>query len=180
MTMMRTGACCGLSRLAKGCCLALLAAGFSLQQAAAADDHAPLSGPDRQSSAHEGAAAPSSIETQAVTAHRPKRASFELERASHEARHVADWVVDSGDNDGMPFAIVDSQQAPHLCKLPAAGRACAWTASVRVVRMARVKVLSTTSISPGSILPPLGVNDSYSICSSTHRTAVPEGTLCNW
>lgn len=46
-----------------------------------------------------------------MTAHRPKRASFELERASHEARHVADWVVDSGDNDGMPFAIVDKADA---------------------------------------------------------------------
>lgn len=46
-----------------------------------------------------------------MTAHRPKRASFELERVSHEARHVADWVVDSGDNDGMPFAIVDKADA---------------------------------------------------------------------
>jgi len=109
--MMRAGACCGLARLAKGCCLALLAAGFSLQQAAAAGGPAPLSGPNRQSSAHEGAAAPSSIETQAVRAHRPKRANFELERASHEARHVADWVVDSGDNHGMPFAIVDKADA---------------------------------------------------------------------
>ena len=113
---MRAGACCGLASLAKGCCLALLAAGFSLQQAAAADDPAPLSGLSRQSSAHEssaleGAAAPSTIQTQAVAAHRPKRANFELERASNEARHVADWVVDSGDNRSLPFAIVDKADA---------------------------------------------------------------------
>ena len=43
--------------------------------------------------------------------HRPKRANFELERASHEARQIADWVVDSGDNRNMPFAIVDKTDA---------------------------------------------------------------------
>lgn len=116
MTMMRAGAHRGLAGLAQGCCLVLLAAGFSPQQAAAADDPAPLSGLSRQSSAPEGsalegAAAPSAIQTQAVAAHRPKRANFELERASQEARHVADWVVDSGDNHGMPFAIVDKADA---------------------------------------------------------------------
>ncbi len=44
-------------------------------------------------------------------AHRFKRANFELERASREARHVADWVVDSGDNRRLPFAIVDKKDA---------------------------------------------------------------------
>jgi len=51
------------------------------------------------------------LHTEAVVAHRPKRANFHLERASHEARHVADWVVDSGDNRHMPFAIVDKTDA---------------------------------------------------------------------
>ncbi|MFZ3252957.1 MAG: hypothetical protein WA133_01580, partial [Syntrophales bacterium] len=46
-----------------------------------------------------------------VVAHRPKRANFERERASHEARRVADWVVDSGDNRSMPFVIVDKTDA---------------------------------------------------------------------
>jgi len=49
--------------------------------------------------------------TQGLAAHRPKRANFELERASREARHVADWVVDSGDNRNLPFAIVDKTDA---------------------------------------------------------------------
>ncbi|MDP2241631.1 MAG: hypothetical protein Q8K18_15930 [Burkholderiales bacterium] len=40
-----------------------------------------------------------------------KRANFERERASAEARHVADWVIDSGDNRSMPFAIVDKTDA---------------------------------------------------------------------
>jgi hypothetical protein len=48
---------------------------------------------------------------QPVVAPLAKRANFERERASHEARHVADWVVDSGDNRGMPFVIVDKTEA---------------------------------------------------------------------
>lgn len=51
------------------------------------------------------------MEMQSVVAHRPKRADFERESASHEARHVADWVVDSGDNRKMPFVIVDKTDA---------------------------------------------------------------------
>jgi hypothetical protein len=37
----------------------------------------------------------------------PKRADFRDESASADARHVADWAVDSGDNAGLPFVIVD-------------------------------------------------------------------------
>ena len=48
---------------------------------------------------------------QAATDDRPKRASFEQEQASPEARDIANWVVDSADNHGMPFAIVDKAQA---------------------------------------------------------------------
>ena len=40
-----------------------------------------------------------------------KRASFGREGASPDARHVADWVVGSADNQGMPFAIVDKREA---------------------------------------------------------------------
>jgi hypothetical protein len=75
-----------VANIARGLCLGMLAAGFVPLQVAAADDAAPL-------------------------AQRPKRANFELEHASGEARHVADWIVDSGDSSGMPFAIVDKTQA---------------------------------------------------------------------
>lgn len=37
--------------------------------------------------------------------------SFGNESASTDARQVADWVVDSGDNHGMPFAIIDKANA---------------------------------------------------------------------
>ncbi len=44
-------------------------------------------------------------------AHRVKRANFKKEYPSHEARHVADWVVDSKNNSSLPFVIVDKVDA---------------------------------------------------------------------
>ena len=97
--------------IAKGFCFGLLVASFTPHQASATDDAAQLSNLSRSSSAHEGAAVASTLEAQPVAAHCFKRANFERERASHEARHVADWVVDSGDNRSMPFVIVDKTDA---------------------------------------------------------------------
>ena len=97
--------------MAKGLCLGLLAASFTHHQAAAADNTTQLSNLSRPLSAHQGAAAPSTIETQPMVAHRPKRANFERESASRDARHVADWVVDSGDNRSMSFVVIDKKDA---------------------------------------------------------------------
>jgi len=36
-----------------------------------------------------------------------RRANFLSERPSPDSRYIADWVVDSGDNQGMPFIIID-------------------------------------------------------------------------
>lgn len=41
----------------------------------------------------------------------PRFADFGRERASPEARHVADWAVRSGDSAGMPFIVVDKVHA---------------------------------------------------------------------
>jgi hypothetical protein len=84
---MRTGAASGF----RGICLGLASACFVPQQAAAADDAA--------------------LEAQSVVEVLPKRAKFERERPSHEVRHIADWVVDSGDSRGMPFVIIDKKDA---------------------------------------------------------------------
>ncbi|HUE93053.1 hypothetical protein [Pseudomonas sp.] len=43
-----------------------------------------------------------------------RRANFKDEQASLPARQAANWVVDSGDNLGMPFMIVDKAQARVL------------------------------------------------------------------
>jgi hypothetical protein len=64
----------------------LLAAGLYSHQAAALDEVVPR-------------------------AHGAKRADFGQERASLDTRHVANWVVDSGDNRGLPFVIVDKKDA---------------------------------------------------------------------
>jgi len=111
-----------LVRMARGLWLGLLAAGFSAQQASAADGAAQLSNADQQVSAYEGTVAPSAMEAQAlVVRHRPKRANFEQTRVSQEARHVADWVVDSGDNRSMPFLIV-ARQRPKFFVFDASGQ----------------------------------------------------------
>ena len=55
---------------------------------------------------------PSAAADESDPAARPaKRANFEQERASFDARYVADWVVDSGDNRSLPFVIVDKKEA---------------------------------------------------------------------
>jgi len=41
----------------------------------------------------------------------PKRADFAREKVSTDARHIADWVLDSGDNAELPFMIVDKVRA---------------------------------------------------------------------
>lgn len=53
-------------------------------------------------------------ETNTAVVATPKRANFKDEQASLPARNTANWVVDSGDNLGMPFMIVDKAQARVL------------------------------------------------------------------
>ena len=47
----------------------------------------------------------------APLAGQPRRANFLGEVASEDARRVADWVVASGDNGGLPFVIIDKTGA---------------------------------------------------------------------
>src|ERR1043166_7326206 len=95
---------------ARALCFGLFNASISAQQVALADP-AQLSEPGPALSGRQNATAPSSIETPAVAPHRIQRANFEREPASHAARYVADWVVDSGDNGSLPFVIVDKTEA---------------------------------------------------------------------
>ncbi|CAK0745257.1 hypothetical protein CCP3SC15_1370002 [Gammaproteobacteria bacterium] len=98
--------------IAKGLCFDLLAASFIPYQAVAADGTTQLSNLSCPLSAHQGAVTPSTIEGEpAMVVYCPKRANFEREYASHEVRHVADWVVDSENNLRMPFVIVDKTNA---------------------------------------------------------------------
>lgn len=46
-----------------------------------------------------------------VPAGQGKRADFLDKKPSPDSRYIADWVVDSGDNQGMPFMIIDKVAA---------------------------------------------------------------------
>ena len=76
--------------------------------------------------AADGAVAISSISTSATVQSAPARSAkglqpgraignlravFAGEQASSDVRHIADWVVDSGDNRGLPFVIIDKTEA---------------------------------------------------------------------
>jgi hypothetical protein len=47
----------------------------------------------------------------AAAAAEPGRARFKTEPASQEVRKLADWIVDSRDNRGLPFVVVDKTGA---------------------------------------------------------------------
>jgi hypothetical protein len=55
--------------------------------------------------------APTQSATEARAAGSHHRAYFGREQASRDARHIADWIVDSADNQGLPFVIVDKIDA---------------------------------------------------------------------
>lgn len=104
--------CMVAGMMAKGLCLCLLVVGCASRQVPVTDN--PLSSPRSEHSFSDRQSAfavlpPFTEPHQAATS--PKRARFEQELKSANARRVADWVVDSGDNQGMPFLIIDKVDA---------------------------------------------------------------------
>ena len=95
--------------VAQGIFLGLLAATIGLCPASAADIVAQPPPPPLPAAVRIGLVA--AVEAVPALPQRLKRAGFERESASRDARTVADWVVDSGDSQGMPFAIVDKKDA---------------------------------------------------------------------
>lgn len=84
-------------------CLGLVLASGGMQLASAADDVA--------AGGHQGAPVAAATAPAPLLESRLKRVNFERESPSQDARNMADWVVDSGDNSGMPFMIVDKKAA---------------------------------------------------------------------
>ena len=94
--------------------LNLLATGLICTQAYASDDAAHLPGPGSALSmlAADGSARPTVTQSKPTVAVKSsKRANFGQASASQQARHVANWVVDSGDNLNKPFVIIDKREA---------------------------------------------------------------------
>jgi hypothetical protein len=85
--------------ISKGMLLGLLGAIVGLQPAIASADA------DHQVASNQRGSEPE------PTLLRPRRANFEHEHASAVAKHIADWIVDSGDSHNMPFVLVDKAGA---------------------------------------------------------------------
>lgn len=94
-------------------CCCILAACLIPHQVVAVDSDTQLPVQDHQLAKPKVEVANLSAEAQTAIVPKPlrKRANFNQELASQDARFVADWVVDSGDNRGMPFVIVDKVDA---------------------------------------------------------------------
>lgn len=98
-----------IATVSRGVFLSLLAAGLAACPAFAADDIVLPATSPLVLATRVGIA--TAVEVEPLLAHRFKNAGFEQESASRDARAVANWVVDSGDSQGMPFAIVDKKDA---------------------------------------------------------------------
>ena len=79
--------------------------------AAAAKKTAYLQSTGAPPSAQQVAPAQLAPEAQIATARGPHRADFGRERASRDAREISDWIVDSADNKGLPFVVLDKVDA---------------------------------------------------------------------
>ncbi len=88
-----------------------MAVSFIPHTVAAADNATQFSNQESSLSANQVIAAGLTVEKQPAEASNPKRANFEREHKSRNTQHLADWAVDSGDNRGIPFVIVDKIDA---------------------------------------------------------------------
>jgi hypothetical protein len=89
--------------------MVMLALGLLPEYVAAGENTASLRPASGPLSAPQGAPTQSATEAQAAGRHHS--AYFGRERASREAHQIADWIVDSADNPGLPFVIVDKIDA---------------------------------------------------------------------
>ena len=92
---------------------ALMATTFVLPPAFALKDAAHLQNSERIS-AKSSKSVIANTPTLRVLASYHKRARFGQKQASPQVFHVANWVVDSSDNAGMPFMIVEEVLASVL------------------------------------------------------------------
>lgn len=103
------GVCASSAAKAGRLGLGLLLAGLIAPQAARADGAG--FDPGQPATLPQSIAALASAPHQHLPPHRPRHANFHKAPASENAIRLADWVVDSGDNHGMPFVIVDKTDA---------------------------------------------------------------------
>lgn len=107
---MRNAGTALIATAARVLCLGLLTACNAILPAAAAGRGLDTQDAKPFAAANSPIGAPV-VAKRVTTPYVAKHANFLLEQPSPEARHIADWVVDSGDNRKLPFAIVDKKQA---------------------------------------------------------------------
>jgi hypothetical protein len=105
------------------CCIGFVGLGLFWPPgyAAALDDTLPPVSSTSASSTLQSAPAQSAGASQPDPGTGDKRADFAREPASRAVRHIADWVVDSVDNRGLPFVIIDKTEA-RIFVFDASGR----------------------------------------------------------
>ena len=115
--------CSSFDLIAKKLWASIVVLGIALlpQHVAAMDNAVRLSAANSTSSAPRSGPARSLKEPQSDVALDHHHAYFGGERASLDARHIADWVVDSADSHGLPFVILDKIEA-KIFVFDAAGR----------------------------------------------------------
>jgi len=100
-------------------CLALLGTGCVKQQTTRADNVTPESSPMLDVAYSKDANVAFVAGSGTATAYGAGQVAFNSESASRRTRDMADWVVRSGDNAGMPFAIIDKVNARSMHSAPA-------------------------------------------------------------
>lgn len=91
-------------------CLPLLLTGCGQSLLTKGDD-VPLANPMLNANYSDDAEVPFVKESKGTTSGSYRRANFQSESASRRTRDMANWVVSSGDNQNMPFSIVDKVNA---------------------------------------------------------------------
>ena len=89
----------------------LLAVCTSMKTVAASPSSSSLSAPDSGAGLVANDSATTSIESDVFLGRPVRRANFGREEASLESQKLADWVVDSANNDKLPFIVIDKVQA---------------------------------------------------------------------
>ena len=79
-------------------------------------------------------------------------ADFGVERASNDARYAANWVLESGDHQGQPFAIVDKRDA-RIYVFEPQGRVLGASPVLIGLALGDLSVPDIAQRTPSSLLP---------------------------
>mgnify|MGYP001815056553 FL=1 len=100
-----------VTRMALCLCLGLFGTGCVQEQTTKPDTAAHEPNPLFNAAYSKDADVAFVMEPEKATASGAKKDKFQSESASRRTRDMADWIVRSGDNENMPFAIIDKVNA---------------------------------------------------------------------